>query len=60
MFGTLSTMTHDMLLLILPFGSGYLCDEHGMPCEKSLKVTLMFQSLALLSDPMVTKTVEIN
>ncbi len=60
MFQTLGTITHDMLLLILPFGSGYLCNDEGEPCEDSLKVTLMLQSIFVLTNPHEAKKVEIN
>jgi hypothetical protein len=49
-----------MLLLILPFGCGYLCKEDGEPCEYSLRVTMMLQTALALTDPHKTKHVEIN
>ena len=60
MFETLGMISHDVLLLILPFGSGYLCDDKGNPCESSLKVTLMLQSIYALTNPHEATKVDIN
>ena len=60
MFHSLTNLSHEMLLLILPFGCGYLCDDDGEPCEKSLQAAVALQAIIALETPHKAKLTEIN
>ena len=48
----LSKLTHAHLLRILPFASGYLCDEEtGKPCPTSITIAMLFQAIIAVQDP---------
>ena len=53
MFGNkIYKLTHAGLLRILPFTSGYLCDEEtGKPCAASVTVAMLFQAMIAVQDP---------
>lgn len=53
-------LTHNMLLMFLPFDCGYTCDEKGEPCMESLKLTLVLQAVMAVIDPISIKEININ
>jgi len=53
-----SIYTNELLLNILPFGTGYLLkkdsaenDEEPMPCENSIAIAMMFRSVEFAMHP---------
>jgi len=53
-----SMYTNELLLSILPFGTGYLLkkddvedDEEPMPCEHSIAIAMMFRSIEFAMHP---------
>ena len=49
----LGTLTNELLLSILPFGSGYFLEEKGdAPAEASVMYAVIMQSLQYHIDPL--------
>ena len=45
-------LTHSGLLRILPFTTGYLCDEEtGKPCHISVTIAMLLQAVIAVQDP---------
>jgi hypothetical protein len=61
-FDPFATVTHDLLLRFIPFGSGYLCDVEGEPCMASVRTMLVFQTIIAADSPNQVKKItnEVN
>ena len=44
-FDPFDSVSHELLLHLLPFGAGYLCDEEGDPCSHSVRIMLTLQAI---------------
>jgi hypothetical protein len=52
-------LTNELLLTLLPFGTGYLLDEEGIdPLEKSVILAMLLHSVQYLNDPLKQLTPE--
>ena len=45
------SMTNELALMILPFGTGYLLDEEGQPETNSLTAAMALQGVAMTLHP---------
>tara|TARA_R100001594_G_scaffold137808_1_gene181059 strand:- start:62 stop:268 length:207 start_codon:yes stop_codon:yes gene_type:complete len=45
------SMTNELALMILPFGTGYLLDEEGQPETNSLTAAMALQGVAMALHP---------
>lgn len=45
------SMSNEMALQILPFGTGYFLNEEGNPDPDSLGVAMTFQALVIYTSP---------
>ena len=43
--------THEQLLLILPMGTGYCENSAGLPCNYSITLAMVMQTIAIVQDP---------
>ena len=44
-------LTHDALLMWLPFESGYVCSDDNTPDEHSVKLALTLHTMNILMKP---------
>jgi hypothetical protein len=52
---TAMPLTHDALLMWMPFELGYTCDEENKPDEDSVKLALTLHTMNILLQPHVIK-----
>ena len=60
MIDPFAPLTHDNLLKVLPFGCGYMADEFGDPCPRSLQLALIIRATIAALYPKTAKKYEIN
>jgi hypothetical protein len=49
------SMTNELALMILPFGTGYYLDEEGEPESDSLTAAMALQGVAMMQNPYKTR-----
>jgi hypothetical protein len=45
------SMTNELALMLLPFGTGYLLNEQGEPESNSLTMAMALQGVAAMQNP---------